>query len=43
MFFSEVFEYFSKKVGILFSLSIEKEPMKYEFPHASLALRLEYL
>lgn len=31
--FSEVFEYFSEKVGILFSLGIEKEPMSCEFPH----------
>ena len=31
--FDLFFEYFSGNVGILFSLGIEKEPMKFEFPH----------
>ena len=36
--FEKDFEYFSEKVGILFGLDIEKEPMNCEFPHNSLAL-----
>ena len=35
--FSEIFEYFSKKVGILFGLGITKEPMiREEKPHQSI-------
>jgi len=30
--FSEVFEYFSEKLGILFGLGIEKEPIGKEKP-----------
>lgn len=31
--FAKDFEYFSVKMGILFSLKVKKEPMKCEFPH----------